>query len=177
MLSTVKYSMDNKLQALIVSITLAFIWYVIYVWLLTRAIGSLSGLCIYRLSYSSYYTHLVWRFERSLYSTSWLRLKDGCILKSILTCSILMPFQSPTYSVISCPISLNMIQSRYGVWYNCTGDQWVIWTEAAMTSTLTASMRQYSYWLFHNYDASIKRIYTRRSTLLGVDSAILPFES
>lgn len=84
LVSTVKYSMDNKLQALIVSITLAFIWYVVYLWLLTRAIGSLSGLCIHRLSYSSYHTHLVRRHERSLYSSSWLRLKDSHIPKSIL---------------------------------------------------------------------------------------------
>jgi hypothetical protein len=53
--------MDNKLTALIASILLAVIWYAIYIWLLTRAIGSLSWLPIHRLSYSSYHTHTLWR--------------------------------------------------------------------------------------------------------------------
>ena len=38
--------MDHRLLSLAVSILLAVTWYVIYVWLLTRAIGSLSGSCI-----------------------------------------------------------------------------------------------------------------------------------
>jgi hypothetical protein len=58
---TVKYHMDNRLLSLLASITLVTIWYVIYIWLLTRSIGSLSGSCIFRLQHSSYHTHTVWR--------------------------------------------------------------------------------------------------------------------
>jgi len=46
LLAMVKYRMDHKLLSLAVSIVLATIWYVIYVWLHPRAIGSLSGSCI-----------------------------------------------------------------------------------------------------------------------------------
>ena len=112
LLSTVKYSMDTKLQSLIVSIALVIIWYVIYVWLLTRSIGSLSRLCACTLWYSPYHTHTLWRSRRSLYNAHRLWLKNSHSTQSTLRPSLC---KLPTYSVINCPISLTMIQNQYGI--------------------------------------------------------------
>lgn len=81
---TVKYSMNTQLQALIASIILMVIWYVIYIWLLTGTIGPSSRLCVGTLPHSPHHTHHVRRFGRSLYHADRLWFKNSHTIKSIL---------------------------------------------------------------------------------------------